>query len=299
MRAAKEKTLIYLAILIYIKVVYVRLREAAALQTNNYDENATCNSEKTPIGSQKKIDPIVPVVDSPKPRKRIGENTHHQYESHRALGTMYFRARYYDPKTGEFISQDPYEYVDGKSLYRGYMALGKVDPRGNSSVAPGQGSGGGGGCEIAVRCGPAGESSGHHLGTHCGLVIQWDGNTWGVDGSGGDVNKIGWKLNPNNWGNTGPFNSYPDSVCTCLLEHTDDWNRDDIPRDHINHNSNYTLKCMLKGCGLKINWGGGSPPIGYDSNWKCLKWGTRPVGSPNSPNCIGLERYCEKWQECP
>jgi len=43
---------------------------------------------------------------------------------------MYFRARYYDPQTGEFISRDPLEYVDGMSLYRGYFAPGNVDPWG-------------------------------------------------------------------------------------------------------------------------------------------------------------------------
>lgn len=43
---------------------------------------------------------------------------------------MYFRARYYDPEMGEFISRDPLEYVDGMSLYRGYFVPGGVDPFG-------------------------------------------------------------------------------------------------------------------------------------------------------------------------
>ena len=49
------------------------------------------------------------------------------------LNTLYYRARYYDPNTGEFISRDPLEYVDGMSLYRGYFVLGGVDPMGLSS----------------------------------------------------------------------------------------------------------------------------------------------------------------------
>ena len=43
---------------------------------------------------------------------------------------MYFRARFYDPDTGEFVSRDPLEYVDGMSQYRGYFAISYVDPYG-------------------------------------------------------------------------------------------------------------------------------------------------------------------------
>jgi hypothetical protein len=43
---------------------------------------------------------------------------------------MYFRARYYDPETGEFISRDPLGYVDGNSMYRGYFVPSKTDPSG-------------------------------------------------------------------------------------------------------------------------------------------------------------------------
>ncbi len=45
-------------------------------------------------------------------------------------GLMYFRARYYDPNLGEFISRDPLGYVDGMSLYRAYFVPGAVDPSG-------------------------------------------------------------------------------------------------------------------------------------------------------------------------
>ena len=116
MRAAKEKTLIYLVVLIVIRMVYDSLRKQAA--------------EKSPIGPIKKMGDIVPVEKQRSPRKRLGENVARVRLLRRALGTMYFRARYYDQINGEFISQDPLEYVDGMSLYRGYFVPNAIDPAG-------------------------------------------------------------------------------------------------------------------------------------------------------------------------
>ena len=53
-------------------------------------------------------------------------NRWHDEES----GLMYFRARYYNPLTGEFLSRDPLEFVDGMSLYQGYFILNRVDATG-------------------------------------------------------------------------------------------------------------------------------------------------------------------------
>jgi RHS repeat-associated protein len=39
------------------------------------------------------------------------------------LRLYHFRARWYDPSTGGFISRDPLGYVDGMSLYRGYFGI--------------------------------------------------------------------------------------------------------------------------------------------------------------------------------
>ena len=46
-------------------------------------------------------------------------------------GLMYFRARYYSPELGRFISRDPLAFVDGMNLYAGYFAMwGDIDPFG-------------------------------------------------------------------------------------------------------------------------------------------------------------------------
>jgi len=39
-------------------------------------------------------------------------------------------ARFFDPQAGEFVSTDPLQYVDGFSLYRGYMAPSNIYPFG-------------------------------------------------------------------------------------------------------------------------------------------------------------------------
>jgi len=49
-------------------------------------------------------------------------------------GLMYFRARYYSPELGRFISRDPLAFIDGMNLYAGYFAMhGMIDPMGLNS----------------------------------------------------------------------------------------------------------------------------------------------------------------------
>ncbi len=51
-------------------------------------------------------------------------------------GLIHFLARYYDPSTGEFLSRDRIEYVDGMSQYRGYFVPSKIDYLGEFAVSP-------------------------------------------------------------------------------------------------------------------------------------------------------------------
>ena len=48
------------------------------------------------------------------------------------LRLYHFRARWYDPATGGFVTRDPLGYVDGMSLYRGYFGVKNVDPTGEA-----------------------------------------------------------------------------------------------------------------------------------------------------------------------
>ena len=50
---------------------------------------------------------------------------------------IFYRARYYDPATGEFTSADPLEYVDGMSLYRAYFVPSGADPLGTNWLVVG------------------------------------------------------------------------------------------------------------------------------------------------------------------
>ncbi|MBL8889359.1 MAG: RHS repeat-associated core domain-containing protein [Planctomycetaceae bacterium] len=58
------------------------------------------------------------------------------------LNHYHFRARWYDPSNGAFISRDPLGYVDGTSLYRGYFGVKMLDPSGLSTVRWTTGAGG-------------------------------------------------------------------------------------------------------------------------------------------------------------
>jgi RHS repeat-associated protein len=50
------------------------------------------------------------------------------------LRLYHFRARWYDPATGGFVTRDPLGYVDGMSLYRGYFGIIWLDPHGTMRV---------------------------------------------------------------------------------------------------------------------------------------------------------------------
>ncbi len=200
----------------------------------------------------------------------------------------YFRARYYHAELGRFLSRDPAGYVDGMSLYRAYFVAGGTDPSGKK-------------CRIATRCVRVARVLGVPLGRHCGIVIDDDSGTISVDGSGGDVNILETTDPPRTAGNTGPFTNHDDKICRCIRQSIPIWNALQVERDHLRHNSNYTMKCLFKRCGMKIKWGTGvhGKPIGWDSKSdECIRWIT--VDGPFSGNlCTGPKKLCVEYRECP
>ena len=176
---------------------------------------------------------------------------------------VYVRARMYQPTMARWSSVDSIRsIVDSANGY----APDKVTPSGLSRASSQPA-----GCMIALRCGNV--SSGQ---VHCGLVVtnhpDYPGRTIGIDGSGGDVNEIQIEDPVTPYGTTGTASPFSDKVCKCLTSYRIKWNARKVPRNHICNNSNFTLKCMNKACGIMIPWTTGYPaPIGYFCR-QCVKW---------------------------
>jgi hypothetical protein len=126
---------------------------------------------------------------------------------------------------------------------------------------------------------------------HCGLTITDDWGTYQLDGIGGDFTGIKTRPAPGcnvppeivkdpnflsggfyTWGVGGTVFSQPvwqpDEKCKCLREYFMKFNPFKIPYCPMSGNSNWTLFCMMKHCGLQINWMN-KPPMGYGKNGCC------------------------------
>lgn len=94
------------------------------------------------------------------------------------IGTYYYRARYYDPNTGRFLSEDPIQFRGGSNFYEyAYNSpIRFIDPSGNqpalaaapaaSSAAPAAGTG------LTVIQGGAGAAGAATLGSTFGAAIE-------------------------------------------------------------------------------------------------------------------------------
>src|SRR5206468_2647260 len=97
--------------------------------------------------------------------------------------------------------------------------------------------------------------------THCGLVIDvGDGSLYSFNGSGGRSNRRDFTSPPDPGDPIGPFTDLDPSSCECIFANIKPWNDRHVPRHNECENSNWNLKCALKKCSLKINWGSQSKP---------------------------------------
>ena len=115
---------------------------------------------------------------------------------------MYFRARYYDPNTGEFISRDPLGYVDGMSQYRAYFVPNSVDPTGTFSF-----------CQ-SVRIAPE---------------VMAGANSDGTSSCGGFVARMKWSLIPTSEANMDGLNGFIIQKITRTYNNIVDCNDKPIP----------------------------------------------------------------------
>jgi RHS repeat-associated protein len=186
-------------------------------------------------------------------------------------GLLYYGYRYYNPSTGRWPSRDPIGEKGGLNLYEAVLNnpinvtddLGRFPnpfkpqpfPTNNINPPP---AGPFSKCNIALNCNST--VSGQ---MHCGLVIDTGSGVYDLDGSGGTINSR--FLVPGSTSDaTGPWTSNPTSVCDCIFANITPWNNRNVPRDTACANSNWNLKCMNNKCGISLNWGSQSKPIGYN-----------------------------------
>lgn len=207
----------------------------------------------------------------------------------------------YDPGVGLFCSRDPIGYEGSKwNVYQYVQArsLSRVDPKGLSHCTPKpytdppSRSISTTTCNVAVRCGPAFWG----LGQHCGLIVETDSGTYAIDGTGGCENNFNWTQTIDEYGQTGPFTSFPPSVCECLRISSKQWNDMEVPRDSFGNNSNTSLGCLTRKCGISIDFGSDGPPMGFGR--KCgMQWGVQlqcPKSPSPPPPCLREGDCCDK-----
>lgn len=244
------------------------------------------------------------------------------------LRLYHFRARWYDPATGGFISRDPLGYVDGMSLYRGYFGVAMLDPDGTLLVI--QDATGRAPSVESVSLNPDGTpmttrtlpsrcraflvctSLAFGL-SHCGIEFEANGNRsfyhvvspWaGLTGSDFcDVRDLGpprinTPFKPE-WYTVDVWDDPSGNLCNCIAREAK--NIADrklryffLPSNSCagesTCNSNYTTRCILSRCGIAslLERLVGSAP-GWNHRMK--KCTSSSFEGPNCNNCI-----CHKWE---
>ena len=167
----------------YIDAVAVRMRpndEYLFVHDNQYSVTSAVNRENREVVERYRYSPygettVLTPGFTPKDDNTL-ENEY-TYTGRRLdpSGLMYFRARYYSPQLGQFISRDPLGYVDGMSQYRAYFIPGGMDPSGTLKKCR---------CskycnDYSGRCGGSGTDYFGYTDIFSGISCETACDTWG------------------------------------------------------------------------------------------------------------------------
>jgi RHS repeat-associated protein len=185
----------------------------------------------------------------------------------------YYRARYYDPKLGRFISEDPIGFDGGSNFYV-YALNDPVNLLDPSGLCPTS-------CSVTVRCRPvghwptglvAGISVGVVIPQHCYIVANGGSGPMSLSGSQGATLGAGIKSFPNVYdsGTDAVVSQEPVEcdVVRCLEQTTSWFNRQGFVYNPVTGpNSNSFVSGAMAMCGLTTNLPTGAFGRGPRSSW--------------------------------
>jgi RHS repeat-associated protein len=178
----------------------------------------------------------------------------------------YYRARYYDPSSGRFLSEDPFRFAAGMNFFA-YVHNNPVvldDPMGLCDKDN---------CKLSISCGPTPRTGGF---SHCTVTIQ-DGNTYTAydAGASGSILWSQLRFAPPGRGIPPGPNSFVKNVpvrCDCAQNAANDINSSNLIYSAPIQNSNTAAAMMAADCGVN------------PSSWPSGAWGvTWPTTTPGPP----------------
>lgn len=162
-------------------------------------------------------------------------------------GIYQYRARYYDPTAGRFISEDPLRFAAGMNFFA-YVHNNPLvldDPTGLCDKDN---------CQLSISCGPTPRTEGF---SHCTVTIQ-NGNTYTAYDAGPSGNILWSTLRfapPGPGAAPGP-NSFVKNVpvpCDCAQKAANDINSSNMVYSAPFQNSNTAAAMMAADCGVSTN----------------------------------------------